>query len=163
MLSRVGLQGRWPSRRSSFTTIQTPRPPNTVTLGPRLSTQTGHSLPSHPRRGQPFAPPPSLSLSIQRPSAPLPFPGLPRTSSAAPVPALIRAQHSGLFLLLTGQHLSLHSSSSPELASVTRVCVSHGNNARCPWGPGKYRKGATRLRGGSLVLQFEGNARKILH
>lgn len=81
------LQGHGPSRGSSFTTIQAPRPPNTVALGARLSAQTGHGLGLHPRQGHPFGRPPSLPLRSQQHSASPPIPGLPRASSMAHGPA----------------------------------------------------------------------------
>lgn len=86
-VSHVCLQGHGPSRGSSFTTIQAPRPPNTVALGARLSAQTGHGLRPHPRRGQPFGRLPSLPLRSRRHSASPPVPGLPRVRSTAHGPA----------------------------------------------------------------------------
>lgn len=86
-VSHVCLQGHGPSRGSSFTTIQAPRPPNTVALGARLSAQTGHGLRPHPRQGHPFGRPPSLPLRSRQHSASPPIPGLPRASSTAHGPA----------------------------------------------------------------------------
>lgn len=51
---------------------------------------------------------------------------------------------------------SVSTSSPLGLASVTHVCVSHGNSTRRPGATGKGRKGATHLRGESLCFNLRG-------